>query len=210
MASNAFDYAPLAATAFAVPQFLPQLLKLKATDDSAGVSWSWAALTSANNAAWFAYFALSRYWTALIPSSSATLLAGTLAAMLALRGRARMRPTVLIVGWIGLLAVGYATAGRSGLGALLTAAFIVQVAPSIWVAYRTDRPSGISAGTWLLILGELSCWTTFGIHKADPRLITLGLSGIAASVLMLSRVRRRRDQGLADSKSPVSCASTTA
>ena len=90
------DYAPIAATAFAVPH---QILKLRATDDSAGVSWSWATLTSVNNAAWIAYFALSGFWTALVPASSAMLLAGALATMLALRGRARAQPAVLISSW---------------------------------------------------------------------------------------------------------------
>lgn len=118
------DYAPLAATVFAVPQFLPQLVKLRATADSAGVSWSWAALTSVNNAAWFAYFALFRYWTALVPSSSAAILAGTLATMLALRGHAQLRAAVVIGTWMGFLATGYAVAGRSGLGVLLTALFL--------------------------------------------------------------------------------------
>jgi uncharacterized protein with PQ loop repeat len=133
------DYLPIAAAAFAVPQFLPQLRKLRATGDTAGVSWSWATLTSVNNAAWFAYFAL---------------------------------------------------AGRAGLGTLLTAAFILQVTPSIWTAYRTDHPTGVSRGTWLLILGELSCWTIFGLHASDPRLLTLGLTGVTASALMLHRIRR--------------------
>jgi len=59
------DYLPFAAAAFAIPQFLPQLRKLRATNDTAGVSWSWATLTSVNNAAWFAYFTASAYWTAL-------------------------------------------------------------------------------------------------------------------------------------------------
>ena len=71
--------APLAAATFGVPQFLPQVLKLRATHDAAGISWSWAALTSVNNAAWIAYFALFRYWTALIPACSVTLLAGSAA-----------------------------------------------------------------------------------------------------------------------------------
>jgi hypothetical protein len=44
------DAAPIAAAAFAIPQFLPQLRKLRATDDTAGVSWPWATLTSVNNA----------------------------------------------------------------------------------------------------------------------------------------------------------------
>jgi uncharacterized protein with PQ loop repeat len=193
---DALDYAPIAATAFAVPQFLPQLLKLRATRDTAGVSWSWATLTSLNNAAWFAYFALEHYWTALIPSSSATLLAGTLAVLLSARGQAKLRPAILIGMWATMLVAAYLVLGRTGLGALLTAAFVVQVAPSIWTAYRTERPTGLSSGTWLLILGELSCWLAFGLYKSDPRLITLGLTGVTASALMLARIHRtsRREQ----------------
>jgi uncharacterized protein with PQ loop repeat len=186
------DYAPIAAAAFAIPQFLPQLLKLRATDDTAGVSWSWAALTSVNNAAWLLYFALARYWTALVPAASATLLAGTLAIMLAQRGQAKVRPAVLIGSWVALLLAGLVVAGRTGLGTLLTVAFILQVTPSIWTAYRTAHLTGVARGTWLLILGELSCWTIFGVHKADPRLITLGVTGVTASGLMLARIRRTR------------------
>jgi uncharacterized protein with PQ loop repeat len=187
---NPLDYAPIAAAAFAIPQFLPQLSKLRATDDTAGVSWPWATLTSVNNAAWLAYFALSAYWAALVPACSATLLAGALATMLARRGRATARPAALVGAWAALLAAALAVAGRAGLGALLTAAFVLQVTPSIWTAYRTARPTGISRGTWLLILGELSCWATFGLHKSDPRLIVLGFTGVAASLLMLARIRR--------------------
>jgi len=184
------DALPIAAAAFAIPQFLPQILKLRRTDDTAGVSWPWATLTSVNNGAWFGYFALSAYWTALVPSSSATLLAGVLAVMLARRGRATVRPAVLIGAWAVLLAVAFTVAGRTGLGTLLTAAFVLQVTPSVWTAYRTAHPSGISWGTWLLILGELSCWATFGVHRSDPRLIILGLTGVAASLLMLARIYR--------------------
>jgi hypothetical protein len=68
------------------------------------------------------------------------------------------------------------------------------VTPSIWTAYRTDRPTGISRGTWLLIFGELSCWTAFGTHKADPRLIILGFTGVTASILMLARIHRTRER----------------
>ena len=57
------------------------------------------------------------------------------------------------------------------------------------------RPSGVSAGTWLLILGELSCWTVFGLHTADPGLITLGTSGIIVSALMLARIHRTSSSG---------------
>jgi hypothetical protein len=125
-----------------------------------------------------------------VPSSSATLLAGALAVMLARRGQARARPAVLIGAWAALLAAAFAVAGRTGLGTLLTAAFVLQVTPSIWTAYRTARPTGISRGTWLLILGELACWTIFGVHRSDPRLMVLGFTGVTASLLMLARIRR--------------------
>jgi uncharacterized protein with PQ loop repeat len=184
------DYAPIAAAGFAVPQFLPQIRKLRATGDTAGVSPSWAALTSVNNAAWIAYFTMARYWTALVPSSSATLLAGTLAVMLLRRRPPGARPSALIGAWAITLAVVGVAAGRVGLGPLLTAAFLLQVTPSVWTAYRTVRPTGISSGTWLLILAELTCWLIFGLHVSDPRLITLGASGIIVSVLMLARIHR--------------------
>ena len=95
-----------------------------------------------------------------------------------------------VAAWAAMLVAAYLILGRTGLGALLTAAFVVQVAPSIRTAYRTERPTGVSAGTWLLILGELACWLTFGLYKSDPRLITLGLTGATASALMLARIRR--------------------
>jgi uncharacterized protein with PQ loop repeat len=186
--ADLLSYAPLAATVFAVPQFVPQIRKLLATSDTVGISWAWAALTAVNNASWIAYFALERDWTALIPSISVTLLAGALAAMLARRCQAAWRPAVLICGWAAALGAAYGVAGRAGLGAMLTVAFILQVTPSIWTAYHTAHPTGISAGTWLLILGELFCWLLFGLYKPDPRLVVLGATGVAASLIMLARI----------------------
>ena len=180
--------APLAAVAFGVPQFVPQLLRLRATQDTAGISWSWAALTTVSNAAWTGYFALSGYWLALVPSCSVSLLAGALTAALSRRGQASGRAMALTGGWAAVLAAVGAASGRAGLGTLLAAAFAVQVAPSLWAAYRTPRPTGISAGTWALILGELACFLAYGLHQSDPRLTALGATGITASVLMLARV----------------------
>jgi uncharacterized protein with PQ loop repeat len=188
------DYLPILAAAFAIPQFLPQLRKLHASGDAAGVSWAWATLSSVNNGAWFAYFLASGYLTALIPSSSASVLAGTLSLMLAKRGLATARSVAIIAGWAALLVAGFALAGAGGLGTLLTAAFILQVVPSIWTAYRTWRPTGISKATWLLVLGELSCWLAFGIYRSDARLTILGASGVVGSVLMVLRVRSTNER----------------
>lgn len=187
--SGLMDWLPVAATVFAVPQFLPQLASVWRTGDAAGVSWSWAALTSVSNAGWLAYFALSRLWTALVPAISATVLAGALAVLLARNTAIPRRPAALIAGWAAVLALASAGAGRAGLGTALTVSFVLQVAPSVWTAYRTDRPTGISRETWLLVLAELLCWGIYGLHRADPRLVVLGWTGVAASLLMLARAQ---------------------
>jgi hypothetical protein len=78
-----FSLLPLVAAVLAVPQFLPQFARLRRTGETAGVSWSWAAL---------------------------------------------------LIAAAGL-------SGRGGLGTALTAAFLLQVTPSVWTAYRAV-PSG--------------------------------------------------------------------
>jgi len=85
------DWLPVAATVFAVPQFLPQLASVWRTGDTAGVSWLWAALTSVSNAGWIAYFApsvLDRVGAA----TSATVLAGALAVCFPAAGASRFGP----------------------------------------------------------------------------------------------------------------------
>ncbi|PZS29926.1 MAG: hypothetical protein DLM59_11995 [Pseudonocardiales bacterium] len=186
---GALDWLPIAAAVFAVPQFLPQLAGVSRTGDAAGVSWSWAALTSVSNGGWMAYFALSHFWIALVPATSATLLAGVLAVLLARRSSVPHRTAAVTAAWGGVLALAWALAGRAGLGTALAASFVLQVAPSVWTAYRTDRPTGISRGTWQLILAELLCWGVYGLHRSDPRLTVLGWTGVVASVLMLARAR---------------------
>jgi uncharacterized protein with PQ loop repeat len=187
---------PLVAACLAVPQFLPQLAKVRRSGTTAGVSWSWAALTSVNNAAWLGYFALSGFWTALVPAVSATVLSGLLAVVLARRdGGIPRRPMVLATMWTAVLLAAGATFGRTGLGSALTVAFLLQVTPSVWTVYRSRDTAGVSQGTWLLIFGELLCWGVFGIREGDPRLIVLGVTGVVASLLVLARVSWLRVSG---------------
>ena len=115
-----FASLPLVAAFLAVPQFLPQLARVRRTGTMAGVSWSWAALTSVNNSAWLAYFALSGFWTALVPAISATVLSGLLAVELARRGGGMpRRPMVLASVWAVVLLTAAAVFGRAGLGSAL-------------------------------------------------------------------------------------------
>jgi uncharacterized protein with PQ loop repeat len=184
---------PVLAAGFAVPQFVPQILKLRRTNDTAGLSTLWALLTGINNGAWFGYFAASRYWFALLPASSAALLGGGLGIMLSRRHSITFRSKVVIGVWIVVLAAA-ASLDRRLLGATLTGAFLVQVIPAVTTAYRTRHPTGIARGTWLLVLGELSCWVVFGAAQHDGPLIVLGTTGVISALLMLNRTRTTRGQ----------------
>jgi hypothetical protein len=181
---------PVLAAGFAIPQFVPQILKLRRTDDTAGLSAPWALLTSINNTAWFGYFAASRYWFALTPSASAALLSGYLGLMLNRRHTVTRRSSALVTAWAVVLAAA-ASVDRRLLGAALTGAFLVQVVPAVIAAYRTSHPTGVARGTWLLILAEVSCWAVFGAANRDGPLIVLGSTGIVSATLMLNRATSR-------------------
>jgi hypothetical protein len=185
---------PVLAAACAIPQFVPQIVQLRRTGDTAGLSTPWALLTGIDNAAWFGYFAASRYWFALLPSSSAALLGGGLGVMLHRRRGLSRRSRALITAWAVVLA-GAAVVDRRLLGAALTGAFLVQVVPAVTTAYRTPRPTGIARGTWRLVLAEVSCWGVFGLARGDGPLIVLGTTGVTSALLMLHRARCARVQG---------------
>jgi uncharacterized protein with PQ loop repeat len=196
---DAITVLPVLATGFAVPQFVPQILKLHRTNDTAGLSTHWAVLTSINNAAWFGYFAASRYWAALIPSTSAALLGGCLGIMLNRRHKMACRSWAMIGIWAIVLSAA-ASIDRHLLGVLLTGGFLIQVIPAVFMAYRTRQPTGIARGTWQLVLAELSCWAIFGAAKHDGPLIVLGATGVISALLMLNRVQTTARQPVAHSE----------
>jgi hypothetical protein len=201
---NVVAVLPVLAAGFAVPQFVPQILKVRRTGDTAGLSGPWAVLTGVNNTAWFGYFAASHYWFALIPSSSAALLGSYLGVTLQLRAPMARRSGIAIGLWTAVLGLA-AIVDPALLGTALTGAFLVQVVPAVAAAYRTPCPTGIARGTWLLILGEVSCWAAFGAAHLDGPLLVLGTTGVTSSLLMLQRARNhpRPVAGSADRSLPL-------
>lgn len=187
------DALPLVAACFALPQFLPQLGRIRRTNDIAGLTPAWPALTSLNNAAWIVYFVSVGYWSALVPNVVVVVTSGLLARAIVARrlGRAPLFPTVVLVGgWGAVLASAVAIGGASAVSVPLTIAFFVQAIPSLWAAYTTHRPTGISRGTWGFVLFEMSCWLGFGIGRGDAALTVLGTSGVTAAALMLARAHQ--------------------
>jgi uncharacterized protein with PQ loop repeat len=189
---SALEILPLFATVAAVPQLLPQLIRLIRSRRPDGVSPAWANLTAASNVGWFAYFTSTELWTAMVPSATCSLLAAAIVVALAGAG-VRVRSGVAIgAGWLAVLAGAFLLGGPSGLGAVLTVAFLLQVTPSLRAAWRTARPVGVSRVTWGLIGVEVLCWGTVGVLDARLPLIILGATGSAAAAAMLWLTRPGR------------------
>lgn len=182
---DAVTVLPLVATAFALPQLAPQLVRLHRTGDVAGVSLSWAGLTAASNLGWIAYFVTTGLWSATFPSSVSTVIALLICLRLVRLGVPARSGLPVAAGWLGLLASALLVGGPLVLGSLLTVAFLLQVSPSLRSAWASPDPSGVSRTTWLLIGAEVVCWGTVGMLEARLPLIALGVSGVAASGLML-------------------------
>ncbi|WP_370326667.1 hypothetical protein [Euzebya sp.] len=188
------DFLPLAATACAVPQLVPQLARLVRTRRPDGVSPAWASLTAASNLGWLAYFTSTGLWTAAVPSTTCALVAGGIVVALGRAGAPVRRGVAIGTTWLAVLIAAVALAGPTGLGGVLAGAFVLQVVPSLRTAWSTTEPVGVSRATWVLIGAEVVCWGAIGLLDARPPLIALGVTGVtaAAAMLVLTRAGRLR------------------
>jgi len=66
--------------------------------------------------------------------------------------------------------------------------------PSIWTAFRTADPSGVSPGTWWIGIAEAFLWGYYGWFWADIGILTFSAVGVVGSVLMLARYHSTRSQ----------------
>jgi uncharacterized protein with PQ loop repeat len=197
--SSLADAAAVAASIVAVVTLMPQLRRLRRTGDVAGVSLTWAFLGAVTNAAWFGYLLSQRLWAGMPSVVCMVVLYGALASALVRRGVAWRSPTLLAVLWSLFLAALGPVGGLVVLGLVLGLSYGVQVAPSVWSAYRTWAPSGVSPGTWAIALVEVSLWGLYGLGKGDVPIQVFALTGISSSLAMLARwaaTRRRMPAAL--------------
>lgn len=188
------DAAAVAATILATAFLVPQLVKLARTRDPGGVSPTWAAIGAVSNAAWFAYMLSQRLWVAA-PSAVPILAFYILTVAYLRRAGAESRDAVGRAAlWAVMLGATLGFGSWSTLGLVLGLSFGLQMVPSVWTAYRSPRPTGISAGTWWIGLTEAVLWFVYGRAYADLPLQVFGLTYLVGSALMLGRyyVTRRR------------------
>lgn len=181
------DLAALAATVLAVGGLWPQILRLVRTGDVAGVSLTWATLGAATNVAWFAYALHEELWFAAPCTVAMVCFYSALAVVLTRHGVAARRPVAAALVWAALMAIIGGVGGWAALGVVLGVAYAVQVAPSVWSAYRTWAPSGISPATWAISVVEIALWGTYGVAQRDPAVMTFAFTGVLAGGAILAR-----------------------
>lgn len=186
------EFLPLLAAVAAVPQLLPQLLLVVRRRRPEGVSPAWAMLTAVGNLGWLAYFTSTGLWTAAVPATICALLAGAIVVALDRIGAPVGRGVAIGTAWLSLLATVFWTGGPAALGAMMAGAFVVQVIPSLWSAWRSHQPAGVSRPTWTLIGAEVACWGTVGLLDGRPPLLVLGATGLVAVAAMLWLTRPGR------------------
>jgi uncharacterized protein with PQ loop repeat len=181
------NIAVIAATIATLLFLVPQIVKLVRTQDSAGVSTTWPALGLAANTGWVVYFIGEALWVSVAaPVGAAAGYAVTLW-VLGKSGRPLGAGLLRGITFSAVLVATAIVAGWAALGVALGLSFGIMMAPTLWTAYRTPRPTGISPGTWLLGVVEALLWGFYGWHHADAGVITFAVVAAAGSAAMLAR-----------------------
>jgi uncharacterized protein with PQ loop repeat len=186
----------IGATTMTVVFLLPQMVKLIRTKDSAGVSSTWPVFGFVINVGWFLYMISQQFWTATLAPLVTFISYGVILWALASTGRQLRSSYMRGLGLMAVLIAVGVFGGWGSLGIALGLSYSVQLAPSIWTAYRTSDPSGISPSTWWIGLAEAALWGIFGQFHGDVGIVTFSVVGVAGAALMLVRyyTTRRRAQ----------------
>ena len=148
--------AVVAATAVTLLFLVPQIAKLVRTGDSAGVSTTRPAIGFASNIGWFVYFVHEALWVSLVAPLGAVARHAVTLWALARAGRPLGWSYLRGIVFVGVLVVTTVVAGWTALGMALGLSVGVMMVPTLWTAYRTANPTGISPGTWWLGIAEVA------------------------------------------------------
>lgn len=184
----------VAATVLTCVLLVPQIARLLKTRQTEGVSPGWAVLGIVINSGWLIFLAAEAVWLPILSCAIAEV-GFILTVWLLRRNGADVRAGVGAgaVAAVIVAAIG-AGWGWTALGAALALATMVQFLPSITAAWRTYAPVGLSPATWALTLAETVGWMAYGMLIDEIPIILYGLTGIAASALILIRIAMTRNR----------------
>ena len=181
------NIAVVLATISTVSFLLPQIVKLVKTGDSDGVSTTWPALGFVINVGWFVYLSAQELWASIF-APFFTFLAYAVTMWAVGRTGRDLSTSYLRGAAAAALLTATALLGTwETLGVVLGVSYGVVLTPSIWTAYRTSIPSGISPLTWWIGLVEALLWGYYGWFHSDRGVITFMVVGVIGTGLMLIR-----------------------
>jgi uncharacterized protein with PQ loop repeat len=182
------NLAVILATVMAWWSLIPQLRKLLRTSDTAGVSGTWPAIGLVSNFGWTAYLLSQQLWAAA--PSTTVMVFFYIAVLRALRRAGAPIGMALIRGLVStvILVIAFLWGSWAVLGLVLGWAYVPQLAPAVWSAYRTVDPTGISPGTWVLIGVEAGLWMVYGGLLGDTPVMIFAAVGLVGAILILARV----------------------
>ena len=147
MSQTLANIAVVAATIGTMTFLVPQIVKLIRTKDSSGVSSTWPALGFVINIGWFAYMIQNQHWVAVFAPFVTFISYAVILWALSRSGRILSASYVRGIVWTVLLIGVTVIYGWVVLGVVLGLSYAVQLTPSVWTAYQTSDPSGVSPAT---------------------------------------------------------------
>ena len=180
----------------ALASLVPQMVRIHRTGLVAGLSLTWPAVGIVGNVGWTGYV-LSQDLRAAVWASGAMVVAYSIVAgQLLVRRVAWRRAATAAAGWALVLGIAVAVGAVTGvtvLGFALAIGSVAQLVPAVWAAWRDPAPAGVSAGTWTIMLVEISLWGVYGAANGDLAVTMFGVLGSAAAASMLLRRWLTRD-----------------
>lgn len=191
----------IVALGLALAQPVPQVLRLRRTGHTDGISPTAMWLGVGINLIWIGY-CVARDLPA-VAAVSAVYLAGygAIVALLVAHGRRRgVRYAVAAVAAAGALQL----AGGWGLvGTALGLAVGIQYLPQVVAAWRSPSLAGLAPGMYLVTLLDGAVWGLFGLLEDDRPLVLYGAIMLTVSVAVLAAwLRWRRVDALLLSANP--------
>lgn len=168
---------------------LPQLLRLRSTGSTAGVSATSAGLATATMWAWCVYTVEIRDLPALASSLAALLVWAAVLGVVLLRRRDQR--SAILGGGVLLAVLLVPASGAAVLCA--TAGSLLWILPQALRTLRTGSLHAVSAGAYLLVLAENLGWLLYALLTDRPAYAVAPLVQVPLSALIAWRARRHRD-----------------
>ncbi len=182
------------ASAVTFVQIVPQVVRLLRTRRIEGTSPAWAAIGTSINVGWIAYVLAEQLWYT-IPAVVAGAASYGVVLFLLYRNGADVRIGVLLGLTAGAASVAIQLgAGWTVLGTVLGLSNGLYLGPSVFAAWRSHAPVGVSPLTWVLVASEGVLWGFYGVLVAKGPIMVYGstAAGLAALVLLRLWITRHR------------------